>query len=120
MEYVNYKGEVVKVEAGGKKPKAPAKPKTGEITHKGFFAVGFSPDQIEEGRRIYEAERELAASNGRSMPPFNEESFMRVAKPRKIRTQPYATQSAAVHAGELAEKTAGWKNTSWRDATGKK
>lgn len=96
LQFVNLKGEPVSTTP----VKGPAKPKTIiDSFHKGWHVVGFSPDQLAEGRRQHEAASDK---------PFDEVSFMRTNKPLKIQSRPFVIFEAAEQCAEMARKQ-GWK-----------
>ena len=75
----------------------------------GWFAVGFSPARIEDGRR--EHERRVAAAQATNSPlpaEWSEHAFMRQATPDPIRATPFASRSAAEDAVRVAT-ACGWR-----------
>ena len=115
MKFVNIHGEEISLGADSKTKKAASKP-SGNPKHKGWYAVGYSPEQIEQGRKNHQDAEELAKKNGRPIQPFNLQTFMRLTKPSKIRVKPFATQSSAEECCRIAESQAGWINCHVRDA----
>lgn len=106
MDYVNINGAAIDF---GKPAKRVVKRKaaTREAEHRGFLAVGFSPQQFEAARKAHEAAREEARKTGaREMPPFSVVEFMRKSKPLKI-SKPFGVAEAAEECCRLAER-AGW------------
>lgn len=75
----------------------------------GWFAVGFSPKRIEQGR--LEHERRAAMARETNSPPpgdWSPEMFMRSASPDLIRAAPFASKSAAEDAVRVAT-ACGWR-----------
>lgn len=108
MQFVNIHGRPVDTTPVKQAAKSKA---TQDEAHKGYLAVGYSPEQIEAGRVAHEAEISAAIANKRVPPqPWSVEAFMRKTKPRKIRTQPYFILDAAKQACVMAAKQLGWIN----------
>ena len=82
-----------------------------ESQHKGFQAVGYSPEQIEEAKRKHKADSDFEVQHGRPpLQPFSIDSYTRSSRPKKIE-KPKATHEAAYLACQIAER-AGWIKTS--------
>ena len=77
-----------------------------ESEHKGFQAVGFSPEQIAEAQRKHKADSDFEVQHGRPpLQPFSIDSYTRTAKPKKIE-KPKATHEAALTICQIAERAA--------------
>lgn len=110
MDFVNLKGHPLDVSGAGAKKKTSRSTATGEY-HKGFRAVGFSPDQLAAARRRYEQDTIDRRRAGHFVPPFDEEAWMNQSQPKPIRSKPYEVMSAAQACADIAAKQAGWKRT---------
>lgn len=110
MEFVNVHGQPINFGAGNLgKVKKPTK--VAEAHHKGWRAVGFSPEQIAEAKVAHEEDSAREVHNGRqALPAWNEDAWMRHAKPKAIRSKPYELEDAAVQCAALATRN-GWKRT---------
>lgn len=108
MNFVNIHGQPILLDPKAKARGGPSRPRA-DAYHKGWRAVGYSPQQIEEGRVKHAKDREAAAMAGNHLPEWSEDWFFRHHKPAKIRHKPYEVREAAVTACELAQKV-GWKN----------
>jgi hypothetical protein len=127
MTYVNHKGEPINPAALAHKYAKPKVMRDSPLKRTddrgvakvsdGFLVTGFSPEQLEHARKSHETDIELAnAHNAQNPtkpvdvpPPWDEDAYMRKAKPKRLRSKPYAIASAADQCAELARK-AGWKN----------
>lgn len=125
MSYVNIYGKPV---CPAQLARLQAKPKQARDTLKrtddrtlakvseGFLVTGYSPEQLDQGKRDHAIAIDLANDHNAREPakpvrvpgPWDEEAFMRMAKPKRVRTKPYSIKSAAEQCAELATK-AGWK-----------
>jgi hypothetical protein len=75
----------------------------------GWIAVGFSPARLEEERLAHEKRVQAAIDAGQPVPaPWNEDAFMRRAKPTPLRSLPFEVKSAADEVCALAGRM-GWK-----------
>ena len=110
MTFVNIHGKPLDIASlATKKVGKVAAPK--ESQHKGFQAVGYSPEQTEEAKRRHKADSEFEVQHGRPpLQPFSIDSYTRFSKPKKIE-KPKATHEAAYLVCQIAER-AGWAKTS--------
>lgn len=107
--YTNIHGETINL-SSLQTPKRPKVSKPSQSHHKGFRAMGFSPEQVADARTKHEQDVRLAKDFGREPPgPFDLDSWMRRAKPVRI-GKPFATRDAAQAACDLAAKQ-GWLKT---------
>lgn len=110
MSFVNIHGQPIDL-ASLQTKRATKTTSARESTHKGFQAVGYSPEQIAEARLNHKRDSEFRVSGGRTpLPEFSVDSYARKAKPKKIE-KPKATREAAATACAIAER-AGWVKTS--------
>lgn len=104
LEFVNLRGEPVMLLP---QKTSPTKKLQVDAYHKGWMVVGFSAEHLAEGRHLHDA-----AQSGQAdtvvRKPFDEAIFMRVSKPRKVRSKPYEVYSAAEACAELARRS-GWR-----------
>jgi len=123
VQYVNAKGEPINLEALAKKHQ-PIKAKSESMRRVddradakvsyGFAVVGFSPEHLrvaalehakalgnQQGRELLPKEKLLG--------PWDENTYMRTNKPKRVRSKPYEVASAADQCAEMVRK-AGWKN----------
>lgn len=109
QQFVNLHGQPITVMAGA--PKRQSKPAAmREPKHKGFLAVGYSPEQLRRARA--EHEQVAKRAEGAAAPPvapFDADAYMRRAAPLRIRSKPYSMPAAAADACALAA-LAGWLN----------
>ena len=110
MQFVNIHGDPVDIEnLTTKKVGKVLMPK--ESYHKGFQAVGFSPEQLAEAERKHKADSDFEVQHGRQpLPPFSIDVYTRTAKPKKIE-KPKSTRDGAYGICQLAERY-GWIKTS--------
>lgn len=109
QEYVNLHGQPVAVTKSAPR-RAPRSATIREPKHKGFAAVGYSPQQLQQAKAEHERVAERARLSG--SPPiadFDEASYMRRAAPARIRRTPYSIPQAAQDACDLATRY-GWLN----------
>lgn len=106
MTFVNIHGQPINIQSLATKKAAKTKMPT-LSTHKGFQPLGYSPEQIAEGRRRHEADSRMEVQCGRPpLDPFSVDGFMRKARPKKI-GKPLSSPEAALAAVSIAEKS-GW------------
>lgn len=110
MTFVNIHGKPLDIaNLTTKKVGKVAMPK--ESQHKGFQAVGYSPEQIAEAQRKHKADSDFEVQHGRPpLQPFSIDSYTRSSRPKKIE-KPKATHDAALTACQIAERS-GWIKTS--------
>lgn len=109
MKFVNIHGQEVDLGAAARSaPKRKPSSSLADSYHKGWLALGYSPDQMAEGRRRYDEDSARLAAAGRPQPEWSEQWFFRHNKPLRIRHKPYEVRSAAEAAVALAER-AGWR-----------
>lgn len=101
ITYVNIHGQPVTITPGKAAKKSSASAPR-DAAHKGFAAVGFSPEHLAKAKAEYER---LATEQSK---PWSEDAYMAHAKPGKIRAAAFEIPSAAELACSLAEKQ-GWK-----------
>jgi hypothetical protein len=128
VNYVNHKGETVRLEEIAKKhkpkPKASTALKTldtkdGATVSMGFEVAGFSPGRLrdaehdhveklggQQGRPLIKGEKQLG--------PWDEIAYMRENKPKRVAPKPYTLASSADQCAEMA-RAAGWKNVTVRE-----
>jgi len=114
MSYVNFRGEPITEvrKAPRARPSLDRGPR-----HKGWLAVGFSPEHLVQAERDHAAASERARAAGAPpLPPFSAEAYMRRSKPGRIRSKPYELTSAAHEACRIAERS-GWLNCSVQEMT---
>lgn len=126
FQFVNADGEAVNIEAlkAKYKPAKSAKQAAVKVESReeaklslGFVASGFSPERLVEAKRIHEKDIEGACAWNKKHPdkpvkvpaPWDEDTYMRNAKPTKARSKPYDLESAADQCAELLRR-AGWKS----------
>ncbi|MEO8297080.1 MAG: hypothetical protein ABI574_04655 [Burkholderiales bacterium] len=109
MRYINVHGEPVNVDATGPKKSTTKRAEPLNEFHKGFAVLGFSPAHLAAAEQEHAHKAAEAKRNGRSLQPWSEEAYMRLNKPKKVRSKPYESRSAAVACAEIAAKQAGWK-----------
>lgn len=109
QQFVNLHGQpITAIAAAPKRSSRPAAIR--EPKHKGFLAVGYSPEQLRQARSEHERVVERAADAGAPpVAPFDAEAYMRRAAPARIRSKPYEVPAAAHEACVLAAR-AGWLN----------
>ena len=107
LSFVNIHGQPVDVTPTAKAKSS--RPQRDE-QHKGFLAVGFSPEYLERTRQHHEALIANAKAAGGVPPkPWDEDLFMSSHPPGKVRSKPYELREAAEQACLMAERQAGWK-----------
>jgi hypothetical protein len=107
VEYVNVLGEPIDPSALSRKARGKAAGPRQPL-HKGWLALGYSPEQIRRAQLEHAQSAERAVAAGAPpMPQFNAQSYMRRSAPSRITSRPYSVPAAAHEACLLAEK-AGW------------
>lgn len=109
QQFINLHGHPVAV-TGSLRRRAPRSATVRELKHKGFAAVGYSPQQLQQAKAEHERVAERARLAG--SPPvadFDAGAFMRRAAPARIRRTPYSIPQAAQDACDLATRY-GWLN----------
>lgn len=114
--FVNLNGKPISIDPLAKKKARPREsaPKA-EVQFFGWFVVGFSPEHLEEARTRHEQEIENARRHNKLHPhnqvdvpgPWNAQTYMNGAKPRKARPKPYETPEGANDCAQLCVR-AGW------------
>lgn len=109
QQFVNLHGQPVAVTEPSRK-RVSRSATVREPRHKGFAAVGYSPQQLQQAKAEHERVAERARLSG--APPvadFDAAAFMRRASPIRIRRTPYSIPQAAQDACDLATRY-GWLN----------
>lgn len=76
----------------------------------GYHVYGVTDEDIAKGRAAHEAENNVRASQHKNpLPPFDEDTFIRGAKPSKLSGKPFMLESAANQYADLQRK-AGRRN----------
>lgn len=109
QQFVNLHGQPIAAIAAAPK-RSSRRAANQEPKHKGFAAVGYSPEQIRRARAEHArvADRAIAAG-APPVAPFDADAYMRRAVPVRIRSKPYEVPAAAHEACALATRS-GWLN----------
>ena len=106
-QYTNYLGQTIDTEAQQRRPRSSASAQKAPA-HKGWLALGYSPDQLQRAEIEHAQAAARAAGLGApAMPPFRADAYMRRAAPSRIRSRAYEVHSAAQEACRIAERI-GW------------
>ena len=125
FQFVNANGEPLSIAALKAKhqPKKAMKQAATKVTDRdeaklslGFVASGFSQERIAEAKQAHEKDIADAHAWNKKHPDklvkvpaaWDEEAYMRKAKPTKARAKPYDLESAADQCAEML-RAAGWK-----------
>lgn len=75
----------------------------------GYAVVGFSVEHLKHGKAMHELriQEALACPGAPPVPPWDQDAYMRTARPRRVHPAPYELADAADVAADLARK-AGW------------
>ena len=107
ISYVNVNGEPITIGSRAShikvKPR-PVKDPQAKERHMGFSVVGYSPEQIEEGREGHEE----ALKEKPGLGPWDVDAWMSAHKPIKARSKPYCIPSSAEECASLMRNTMGW------------
>lgn len=126
-DYVNCHGAAVdltKVALVGVKPKPVKETHSATLDRSkakvslGFAVEGFSKEHLAAAKEAHEKlrtelwgrwEQGKLARGEKVIPEWDEATYMRTAKPKRVRSRPYEIESAADQCAELARKS-GWLN----------
>ena len=71
----------------------------------GYHVYGVTDEDIAKGRAAHEEENNIRASQHKDpLPPFDEDTFIRGAKPSKLSGKPFMLEQAANQYAELQKK----------------
>lgn len=116
MEFVTPSGAPIDIEAMKKAVKKKVRPASNDAYHKGWVATGFPPSQLAQAEIEHARKVAAAAATDRRMLPWDENRYMRDAKPTKVRFKPYETIAAARDACELARRS-GWRGCTFSEVS---